>query len=327
MITINNKKKHLKEDIELLLKLWNTSGVGVRTLDKFIFKLRETGKKLFEVQYLDRKKLRDLGLSARSVKDFKTGSSNEKSIAENLFRNHVDVHLKDDLAYPHYLSNFVDNPPPVLFTRNNVELLSKPTVGFCGSRDVSEQGIEIAHQCSSILVEAGFNVISGHARGVDKAAHATALSEGGTTTIVPAEGILKFSPDQNMKEIISPNNHLIISSFFPTARWTAYRAMERNSLICGLSDAMILVESGKEGGTFEAGKTTLEMGKPLFVIDYGNPPDSAVGNEFFLKYGGKSLRRAKNGEPNVEEVIKVAKEFFEGRERKENLKVENMKLF
>lgn len=61
--------------------------------------------------------------------------------------------------------------------------------------------------------------------------------------------------------------------------------MKRNSTIIGLSDAMILVESGLSGGTFAAGEETLKRSRPLFVVDFASPEASAEANPFFIERG------------------------------------------
>lgn len=78
--------------------------------------------------------------------------------------------------------------------------------------------------------------------------------------------------------------------------------MKRNSVIIGLSRAMILVESGKTGGTFAAGEEALRTGCPLFVIDFSKPELSAEANPYFIQAGGYPIR-GKNGIPNLNRVF------------------------
>ena len=80
--------------------------------------------------------------------------------------------------------------------------------------------------------------------------------------------------------------------------------MKRNGVIIGLSDAMILVESGKTGGTFAAGEETLSISHPLFVIDFAQPEVSAEANPYFISKGGIPIR-GKAGVPNLSKVLDV----------------------
>ena len=65
---------------------------------------------------------------------------------------------------------------------------------------------------------------------------------------------------------------------------------------------MILVESGKSGGTFAAGEETLKRSLPLFVIDFEKPEVSAEANPYFIEKGGYPIR-GKRGIPNLEKVL------------------------
>ena len=84
--------------------------------------------------------------------------------------------------------------------------------------------------------------------------------------------------------------------------------MERNATICGLGDAMVLIETRESGGTFEAGKAALCMGVPLFVVEYAEAPVEASGNAYFLERGAIALRRTAGGKPNVRRVLELITE-------------------
>jgi DNA protecting protein DprA len=197
-----------------------------------------------------------------------------------------------------------------LFVRGNLDLFQLPGVGFCGSRNASDKGLQISHDCARLLAEEHINVVSGYAHGIDIEAHRAALEAGGTTTLVLAEGILHFRLKEQLREVAGKgalSRMLVVSEFSPGLPWKAHNAMARNRTICGLSHAMIVIESGLEGGTFEAGKTALELGEPLFCVEYSEPLLSAPGNPYFLRHGAFSLRRSRDGQPNLAKVISVVR--------------------
>lgn len=68
---------------------------------------------------------------------------------------------------------------------------------------------------------------------------------------------------------------------------------------------MIMIESGMNGGTFNAGEQSLKSKKPLFVVEYGVSKPSAEGNAFFLQHGGMPIRGDKNGMPILKRVYSV----------------------
>lgn len=226
---------------------------------------------------------------------------------QSLQQNGVTVLVRGFPGYPERLNQVLgDTAPPVIYVAGNRDLLAKSSVGFCGSRMASLQGLEIAKECSRILAAESINVVSGYAKGVDIATHSGALEAGGTTTIILAEGILHF----RLKEKELPwlgddpmSRILAISEFPPRVPWKAHNAMTRNRTICGLSDALVVVESGLEGGTFEAGNTALSLSVPLFCVEYAEPLPSAEGNPYFLKHGAMPLKRSADGKPNLTRLL------------------------
>jgi DNA protecting protein DprA len=203
-----------------------------------------------------------------------------------LARNSIQViHLYQE-QYPEQLKRVLGKAaPPILTLWGNHQLLSKPAVGWCGSRDASPQGIDFTRDTVEQAVERGITVVSGAARGIDTAAHYTALANGGTTIVVAPEGILNFRFPAEIKAIAAASNTLVISEFQPNARWSTANAMTRNHTLIGLSNALIVVESGTKGGTYEAGSFALKMKLPLFVAQYAQPSDKASGNAYFIAQG------------------------------------------
>lgn len=218
------------------------------------------------------------------------------------------------LGYPGYPQRLAallhESAPPILFAKGNTDLFGPPSVGFCGSRKASEKGLQVASECAQLLAKDGINIVSGYAHGVDLAAHKAALEAGGTTTLVLAEGILHFRLKEELRGVVRDGDFsrlLVISEFPPALPWRAHNAMARNRTICGLSNALVVIESGQEGGTFEAGKTALALHEPLFCVEYAKPSPSAAGNPYFLAHGAVSLKRARTGQPNLSKLIEAVR--------------------
>ena len=217
----------------------------------------------------------------------------------------ISVIVETDDDYPEHLKKVLNGQcPPVLFVKGNKSLLSTKSVGFCGSRKVSQKGMMITEQCAEQLVGRGITVVSGYAAGTDLAAHKAAITHGGNTVFVLAEGLLKSFKKAEVRDLLTDTNHVFVSQFLPAQAWNVGNAMRRNGVIIGLSSAMILVESGKTGGTFAAGEESLKRGTPLFVIDYGTPEVSAEANPYFIEKGGSPIRK-KNGIPYLERVFRA----------------------
>ena len=215
----------------------------------------------------------------------------------------VTLTIRDE-SYPDRLRHVLGrDAPPVLFAIGNLELLTQPSVGFCGARKASEKGVRVATEASALLAKEGIVLVSGYASGVDLSVHQGALQAGGATIFVLAEGISHFRIKAGVKPLLSHENHLVLSEFPPGLPWMARSAMQRNSTIIGLSDAMVVIESGLTGGTYACGRSTMEYGRPLFVADYAVPANSAEGNRYFLERGALPLRGNRQGTPNIARVL------------------------
>jgi DNA processing protein len=199
-----------------------------------------------------------------------------------------------DSRYPSVLRDiFGALLPPAISFIGNLDIMGEKGVGFCGSRQASECGIQTTSDCARQLGEAGAVVVSGYAPGVDMAAHEAALAVGGKTLIILAEGIGHFRIKKSIRENWDWKRVLVLSHYPSNAVWRADRAMERNKLIVGLSNAVIVVEARDKGGTLNAGFCALQMKRPLFVAVYDNMNGGKEGNEILLREGGQPLKKSK----------------------------------
>jgi len=177
-----------------------------------------------------------------------------------------------------------------LWTVGNVEVLRRPAVGICGSRDATDAGLKYAAEFGKIAAEAGFVVVSGYARGVDTAAHIGALEAGGSTIAVLPEGIQGFRIRRQLRNLVTENNLLAVSPFEPGAPWTTWNAMSRNKTIIDLAVALFVIEAGESGGTLEAGLECLRRGKPLCVLEYKSSSTQPAGNKKLLAKAAIAIR-------------------------------------
>lgn len=197
-----------------------------------------------------------------------------------------------DGNYPGILKSTLslDGTPPVLFYMGNLEILELISVAMIGSRNATAESIEFTRLAAQYLSEQGANVISGNARGVDRAALEGVINSVGWTTVVLPEGIFKSGKAQMriLQPKIDAGNVLLMSQFHPDAQWVVSRAMERNKLVTGLAQVVIVAESNIQGGTWEAAQGALKQSRPLYV----RQSDSSAllpGNKALIELGGRPL--------------------------------------
>ncbi len=178
--------------------------------------------------------------------------------------------LLGDADYPDLLGA-IDPPPPLLWTRGDPTLLSRPCIGVVGARIASAGGQRIARGLSQQLGEAGHVVISGLARGIDAAAHLGALPTG--TVAVLGGGVDDIYPSENAdlyRQIVEQG--CIVSESPVGARAQARDFPRRNRIISGLSRGVIVVEAEIRSGSLITARLANEQGRDVFAVP-GSPLD------------------------------------------------------
>lgn len=212
----------------------------------------------------------------------------------------------EDLQYPARLK-VLASYPRTIWAMGNVSLLERAAIGICGSRDASPKGIEHARHFSDIAAKLGLAVVSGYSRGIDHESHIGALQSGGATIAVLPNGIEHFRPLGDMNRFSDLwERLLVVSEFSPSLPWSVWSAMRRNSTICALANAMVVVESRETGGTLAAGKECLKQRKPLLVIQYSEARESTRGNTMLIAKGGEPMHTLKELRQRLESLAKTA---------------------
>lgn len=208
---------------------------------------------------------------------------------ERLAQRGIWVVTRATAAYPARLRRLGNVRPPVLFGSGPLHLLNAPAVAVVGSRDVDEAGSAFADRVGRSAAAAGFVVVSGGARGVDRVAMNGALERGGQAVGVLAESLEKWLRDGALRQAIADGNLVLLTPFKPDAGFTPANAMARNKVIYGLADAAIVVASdARKGGTLSGARETLRRSwTPLLVRDGADVPE---GNRVLIGEGGLPLR-------------------------------------
>ncbi len=212
-------------------------------------------------------------------------------LVEQLANASISLLTIFDEAYPRLLKSALKRhqTPPLLFYSGDLSILRRQTIAIIGSRNASERSLVFTRDAASYLASQGVNVISGNARGVDQAAYEGAISGDGYTTVVLPHGIRKLSgvKMRGLLPKIESGKVLLLSQFHPDAPWVVSRAMERNKVVTGLAQIVVVAESDTKGGTWEGANGALAQKRPLYVCQMDSP--ALPGNDALLKRGAGSL--------------------------------------
>ena len=175
------------------------------------------------------------------------------------------VTVLDD-NYPINL-RLIPNLPPFLFVRGEMRNEDVLSVAVVGTRKASERGIRRAERMSRLLVERGVTVVSGLARGIDSAAHRSALDSGGRTIAVLGTGITLCYPQENrhLAEDIARNG-AVISQFWPSCPPGRDTFPRRNVVTSGISQGTVVIEASYTSGAKMQARLALEHGKRVFLL-------------------------------------------------------------
>lgn len=207
------------------------------------------------------------------------------AILEEVQRFQLRVVVPVDREYPHRLLA-IDVPPPALFVRGSLDsLASEHVISVVGTRRPSPGGRRIASRIAAALVRADATVVSGLATGIDGAAHAAVVSEGGATIAFIGGGHARLFPraHDRLADAIVDSGGAIVSEYAPSVEPTRGTFPQRNRLISGSADAVIVVEAGARSGALVTASWALEQGRECFIVPGSIDAPSSAGCNGFLR--------------------------------------------
>lgn len=198
-----------------------------------------------------------------------------------------------DSNYPLELKE-IYNPPVLLFYQGNIELLSKPKLAVVGARQASQIGCQ---SVKKIIKETNnqFVIVSGLARGIDTAAHVSALKNGGSSIAVIGSGLDVYYPTENKKlqEYMS-YNHLVLSEYFTEEQPLKFHFPERNRIIAGLCQGIVVAEAKMRSGSLITCERALEEGREVFAIPGNIIDGKSDGCHHLIQEGAKCIISGKD---------------------------------
>ena len=233
-------------------------------------------------------------VSMAVARKFSSGTWREKAKEEwNAVREGgLSFFCWGDEEYPDTLRT-LHNPPLLLYYKGDPGLLHGPAVAVVGSRRCTREGITISAHFSRDLARAGVAVISGMARGIDRAAHLAGMEGPGRSVAVLGTGIDVIYPQCNadLYALLSEKG-LLISEFPPGAKAEPRHFPVRNRLISGLSQGVLVVQAAGRSGSLITAHLALEQNRDVFVVP-GSPLDpKSEGCRTLIREGGKPVFNA-----------------------------------
>lgn len=287
---------------DILYKLWLNILCGHNPM--FINKYIEKYGSAEDIYYSDelyKALLSDLPLTMRLKARRSLDSA--KNLIQYSNDHGISVISINDKRYPSKLAE-VYAPPQILYVKGDIPDFNKLVcVSIVGSRNCSDYSRRFTYDLSNKLAKAGVFIISGMALGVDSSAHNGSLDAGSNTAAVLAGGVDVIYPKQNKKlydKIVTSG--AVISERPPgtTGRGSFYR--ERNRIIAGLSNGVVIIEGELSSGTKLTANWAVSSNRDLFAVP-GKPTDK--GSELPNSLIKDSAKLVTSAEDILEEYISV----------------------
>ena len=269
-----------------LLRLTMVPGVGPKTCQALLERFGSAGKVLDAPE----SSLRDVPGVGPRVAEKIAGARREVDAEAELDlcrRMGVRIVARGGVGYPPLLGDIPD-PPALLYVRGTIEPADQLAIALVGSRKCTPYGMRIAERLASSLARVGLTVVSGLARGIDAAAHRGALSSGGRTIAVLANGLGEVYPPEHedlAREVAasgallseSPMGQGPLAGLFP----------QRNRIISGLSLGVVVVEATPRSGSLSTARHATDQNREVFAVP--GPVDSlpSRGCHYLIRDGAR----------------------------------------
>lgn len=214
-----------------------------------------------------------------------------------------------DAAYPSRLRN-IHNPPLVLYYKGILpDFEGQPVIGVVGTRRASAYGLNNARQMSGQIAASGGLVVSGGASGIDTMALQGALDAGKPVVAVLGNGVDVVYPRTNRTLFARiEENGCLIAEYLPGTGPKPWQFPERNRIISGLSNGVLVVEAPEISGALITARDAFEQGREVFAVPGNIGVASGAGSNKLLQDYGTAvlsgwdvLKNYASQYPNVEQ--------------------------
>ena len=270
------------EDLVDRLRLLRTPGIGPVTFRQLIARFGAPSAALAAVPDLARR-------GGGNAPALRTVADTEREIARVQKLGGKFLAIGQGL-YPRLLAELED-APPLLIAKGNLNLLDRQAVAIVGARNASAAACRFARGLAHDLGQHDLVVVSGLARGIDSAAHDGALDTG--TIGVIAGGIDVFYPPENEeRQKALYERGLVLAEMPPGTEPRARHFPYRNRIIAGMSSGTVVVEAAPRSGSLITARLAAEAGREVLAVR-GSPLDPrAQGCNQLIRDGATLVQNA-----------------------------------
>jgi DNA processing protein len=272
----------LIDDLVDRLRLVRSAGIGPVTYRQLISRFGSSGAALAAVPDLARR-------GGGKAPSLHSRDDAEREIAKVDKLGAKFLALGQGL-YPRLLAELED-APPLLMAKGNLNLLDRPAVAIVGARNASAAACRFARGLAYDLGERDLVVVSGLARGIDSAAHDGAL-ESGTIGVVAGGIDIFYPPENEARQLAMYERGLVLAEMPPGTEPRARHFPHRNRIIAGMTSGTVVVEAAPRSGSLITARLAAEAGREVMAVP-GSPLDPrAQGCNQLIRDGATLVQNA-----------------------------------
>jgi len=238
---------------------------------------------IFKAKKKELEEIEGIGsVRARSIKEFENFNLAEEEIAF-IQKYKITALFITDKNYPQRLLNCYDSPV-ILYYKGNADLNSSKIVAIVGTRNNNEYGKSVCEKLVEDLAEQNILIVSGLAFGIDSIAHKSALKNNLKTVAVLGHGLDRIYPTQNKslaKQMIEQGG--LLTDFRSKTNPDKQNFPKRNRIVAGISDAIIIIETGIKGGSLITAELGNGYNKDVFAIPGRTNDTKSEGCNYLIK--------------------------------------------
>lgn len=183
----------------------------------------------------------------------------------------------------------IPQPPKRLWVKGALPSVETKLLAVVGSRAMTRYGQEACEKLVGGLAGYPISIVSGLALGIDTCAHRAALAAGLHTLALPGSGLGDdvLYPRSNRafaKEILGKGGGML-SEYAPDTPSHVRYFPERNRLMVGISDAVLVIEASAKSGTLITARLAAEYNRELLCIPHRIGDPHAFGPHLFIRLG------------------------------------------
>ncbi|WP_278390476.1 DNA-processing protein DprA [Lactobacillus acetotolerans] len=194
-----------------------------------------------------------------------------------------------DSLYPEKLRQ-IYQPPLILFARGDLTLLQRKIITIVGSRLATSYSKIVINNLVPSLVKKHLVIASGLAKGVDGMAHTATLRNNGKTIAVVGNGLNHFYPMSNhgIQEKIVENG-LLLSEYLPDTPPRPFRFPERNRILAGLSESVVVTEAKERSGSLITANLALQENRNVYAVPGPITSQLSAGTNKLIEAGADPI--------------------------------------